>query len=108
MKSNLRKALALLLTLMMVLTSLPTSALAEAVADLANNRVTDVSEGKQLFGEDFVSPQSIAVDVDENKYITYKFVVEGVEQTDDEQIVKNGDTLYEPASPEKDGHKFVG
>ena len=45
MKSNLRKALALLLTLIMVMTSLPTSALAEMVTDLAKS-VTDVSEGK--------------------------------------------------------------
>lgn len=106
MKSNLRKALALLLTLIMVMTSLPTSALAEMVTDLAKS-VTDVSEGKQLFGDAFVSPLSI-VDDETNKYITYKFFVEGVEQTDDKQIVKNGDTLYEPASPEKEGYKFVG
>ena len=106
MKSNLRKALALLLTLIMVMTSLPTSALAEMVTDLAKS-VTDVSEGKQLFGDAFVSPLSI-VDDDTNKYYTYKFVVDDVEQTGDRQIVKNGDTLYEPASPEKEGHKFVG
>lgn len=106
MKSNLRKALALLLTLIMVMTSLPTSALAEMVTDLAKS-VTDVSEGKQLFGDAFVSPLSI-VDDDTTKYITYKFVVEGMVQTGDEQIVKNGDTLYEPASPEKDGYMFTG
>lgn len=105
MKSNLRKALALLLTLIMVMTSLPTSALAEMVTDLAKS-VTDVSEGKQLFGDAFVSPLSI-VDDDTNKYITYTFRNEKGEEVD-KQIVKNGDTLYEPASPEKKGHKFVG
>ena len=104
MKSNLRKALALLLTLIMVMTSLPTSALAEMVTDLAKS-VTDVSEGKQLFGDAFVSPLSI-VDDETNKYTTYTFLNEGKEV--DKQIVKNGDTLYEPASPEQEGHKFVG
>lgn len=105
MKSNLRKALALLLTLIMVMTSLPTSALAEMVTDLAKS-VTDVSEGKQLFGDAFVSPLSI-VDDDTNNYTTYTFRNEKDEEVD-KQIVKNGDTLYEPASPEKKGHKFVG
>lgn len=105
MKSNLRKALALLLTLIMVMTSLPTSALAEMVTDLAKS-VTDVSEGKQLFGDAFVSPLSI-VDDDTNYYTTYTFLNEKDEEVD-KQIVKNGDTLYEPASPEKGGHKFVG
>ena len=104
MKSNLRKALALLLTLIMVMTSLPTSALAEMVTDLAKS-VTDVSEGKQLFGDAFVSPLSI-VDEDTN-FITYTFENEDGTKID-EQIVKNGDTLYAPASPEKEGHKFVG
>ena len=105
MKSNLRKALALLLTLIMVMTSLPTSALAEMVTDLAKS-VTDVSEGKQLFGDAFVSPLSI-VDDDKNNYTTYTFRNEKGEEVD-KQIVKNGDTLYEPASPEKEGYKFVG
>lgn len=104
MKSNLRKALALLLTLIMVMTSLPTSALAEMVTDLAKS-VTDVSEGKQLFGDAFVSPLSI-VDDDKNNYTTYTFRNEGKEV--DKQIVKNGDTLYEPASPEKKGYMFTG
>ena len=105
MKSNLRKALALLLTLIMVMTSLPTSALAEMVTDLAKS-VTDVSEGKQLFGDAFVSPLSI-VDDNTNNYTTYTFLNEKREEVD-KQIVKNGDTLYEPASPEKKGYKFVG
>lgn len=105
MKSNLRKALALLLTLIMVMTSLPTSALAEMVTDLAKS-VTDVSEGKQLFGDAFVSPLSI-VDDETNKYITYTFQNEKAEEVD-RQIVKNGDTLYEPASPEKKGYMFTG
>ena len=109
MKSNLRKALALLLTLIMVMTSLPTSALAEMVTDLAES-VTDVSEGKQLFGDAFVSPQSIVVDDDtnKNKYITYTFKDEAGNEIDEQQIVKNGDTLYEPASPERDGYVFKG
>lgn len=104
MKSNLRKALALLLTLIMVMTSLPTSALAEMVTDLAKS-VTDVSEGKQLFGDAFVSPLSI-VDDNTNNYTTYTFRNE--EKEVDKQIVKNGDTLYEPASPEKKGYMFTG
>ena len=104
MKSNLRKALALLLTLIMVMTSLPTSALAEMVTDLAKS-VTDVSEGKQLFGDAFVSPLSI-VDDNTNNYTTYTFRNEGKEV--DKQIVKNGDTLYEPVAPEKNGYMFTG
>ena len=77
------------------------------VTDLAKS-VTDVSEGKQLFGDAFVSPLSIVDADDTTKYITYKFVVEGEVQTGDEQIVKNDDTLYEPASPEKEGYMFTG
>ena len=36
----------------------------------------------------------------------YVFVVDGTEV--DRQWVKNGDTVYAPASPEKEGYKFIG
>ena len=43
---------------------------------------------------------------DTDKYLTYVFRVDGAEVS--RQIVKKGDTLYEPNSPVKDGYKFTG
>ena len=43
---------------------------------------------------------------DTDKYLTYVFRVDGEEVS--RQIVKKGDTLYQPDSPVKDGYKFTG
>lgn len=43
---------------------------------------------------------------DTDKYLTYVFRVDGAEVS--RQIVKKGDTLYQPDSPVKDGYKFTG
>ena len=43
---------------------------------------------------------------DTDKYLTYVFRVDGEEVS--RQIVKKGDTLYQPVSPVKDGYKFTG
>ena len=43
---------------------------------------------------------------DTDKYLTYVFRVDGAEVS--RQIVKKGDTLYQPVSPAKDGYKFTG
>ena len=43
---------------------------------------------------------------DTDKYLTYVFRVDGAEVS--RQIVKKGDTLYQPVSPVKDGYKFTG
>ena len=43
---------------------------------------------------------------DTDKYLTYVFRVDGAEVS--RQIVKKGDTLYQPVSPVKDGYKFAG
>ena len=43
---------------------------------------------------------------DTEKYLTYTFTVDGAVVS--QQIVTDGDTLHRPASPEKDGYKFIG
>ena len=43
---------------------------------------------------------------DTDKYLTYVFRIDGEEVS--RQIVKKGDTLYQPVSPVKDGYKFTG
>ena len=43
---------------------------------------------------------------DTGNYLTYVFRVDGEEVS--RQIVKKGDTLYQPNSPVKDGYKFTG
>ena len=89
MKSNLRKALALLLTLMMVLTSLPTSALAEMFAE--------ASQSIQPFAG--AKLRSVIKPDDEDVYVTFTFKNEG--NVVDTQIINrtNGETLKEPATP---------
>ena len=44
---------------------------------------------------------------DVDKYLTYEFYVDGA-LYGKQQIVKNGNTLLEPATPEKEGHRFTG
>ena len=90
MKSNLRKALALLLTLMMVLTSLPTSALAEMFAE--------ASQSIQPFAG--AKLRSVIKPDDENIYVTFVFKNGATEV--DRQIVNQtkGESLVQPATPE--------
>jgi len=52
-----------------------------------------------------VPAKVIRPDVD--KYLTYEFYVDGA-LYGKQQIVKNGNTLLEPATPEKEGHRFTG
>ena len=56
-------------------------------------------------GETNVVPMRV-VRPDTDKYLTYVFRVDGAEVS--RQIVKKGDTLYQPDSPVKDGYKFTG
>ena len=56
-------------------------------------------------GETNVVPMRV-VRPDTDKYLTYVFRVDGAEVS--RQIVKKGDTLYQPVSPVKDGYKFTG
>ena len=63
MKSNLRKALALLLTLIMVMTSLPTSALAEMFAEASQS--IQPCAGAKL--------RSVIKPDDEDVYVTFTF-----------------------------------
>ena len=56
-------------------------------------------------GETNVVPMRV-VRPDTDKYLTYVFRVDGAEVS--RQIVKKGDTLYQPNSPVKDGYKFTG
>lgn len=99
MKSNLRKALALLLTLIMVMTSLPTSALAEMFAE--------ASQSIQPFAG--AKLRSVIKPDDEDVYVTFTFKNEG--NVVDTQIINrtNGETLKEPATPAvPEGKRFDG
>lgn len=99
MKSNLRKALALLLTLIMVMTSLPTSALAEMFAE--------ASQSIQPFAG--AKLRSVIKPDDEDVYVTFTFKNEGT--VVDTQIINraNGETLKEPATPSvPEGKRFDG
>ncbi len=99
MKSNLRKALALLLTLIMVMTSLPTSALAEMFAE--------ASQSIQPFAG--AKLRSVIKPDDENIYVTFVFKNGATEV--DRQIVNQtkGESLVQPATPETlAGKRFDG
>lgn len=99
MKSNLRKALALLLTLIMVMTSLPTSALAEMFAE--------ASQSIQPFAG--AKLRSVIKPDDENAYVTFTF--KNGENVVDTQIINRakGETLKEPATPSvPEGKRFDG
>lgn len=88
MKGSLRRALALLVAIMMVSTCMPLTALAEII---------EASGSVQPFR---------VIQPDQGVYVTFEFY-NGDEKVDT-QIVTNGDTLYAPASPEKEGYKFTG
>ena len=91
MKGILRRALAMLMATLMVLSSMPLTAIAEIV-EISSS----VQPGRALLG---------IVD-DTHSYLTYTFKI-GDEEIGT-QIVKTGDVLYAPASPEKEGYKFLG
>ena len=88
MKGSLRRALALLVAIMMVSTCMPLTALAEII---------EASGSVQPFR---------VIQPDQGVYVTFEFY-NGDEKVDT-QIVTNGDTLYAPASPTREGYKFVG
>ena len=88
MKGSLRKAIALIMTFMMVWSCLPVNVMAEII---------EASGSIQPFA---------VIQPDLGVYVTFEFYNEG--EKVDTQIVTNGETLYAPTSPAKDGYKFVG
>lgn len=96
--NKFRKLIALLLTVIMFVGVLPMNALAAVIV------ATDTSESKQI------SVRAIKPDP-ETPPVYYKtFVFHNGNAVVDEQIVKDGDTLYAPANPNpvEDGKKFIG
>ena len=72
----------------------------------AEEPAKDEEPGKdEESGKTNVVPMRV-VRPDTDKYLTYVFRVDGAEVS--RQIVKKGDTLYQPVSPVKDGYKFTG
>ncbi len=103
MNNRLRKALAFLLTLVMITSSTPVQVLAQVNKVYTSSPVSvmsivDPSES----GDDQVEP------ADADHYITYQFMVNGDEV--DKQIIKSGEgTLVQPATPEvPTGKRFEG
>ena len=102
MKNMLRRNLALLLAVVMILSCAPLDGMAAVIGasqlfdQFADQLATDYSGGASIAR--IVQPPA-AVD-------TYVFKVD--EETIATQKVKKGDVLYEPAAPSKDGHKFIG
>ena len=102
MKNMLRRNLALLLAVVMILSCAPLDGMAAVIGasqlfdQFADQLTTDYSGGASIAR--IVQPPA-AVD-------TYVFKVD--EETIATQKVKKGDVLYEPAAPSKDGYKFTG
>lgn len=80
------------------------SAAEEPVKDEESGKDEEPAEGEEG-GKTNVVPMRV-VRPDTDKYLTYIFRVDGAEVS--RQIVKKGDTLYQPNSPVKDGYKFTG
>ncbi len=103
MKNMLRRNLALLLAVVMILSCAPLDGMAAVIGasqlfdQFADQLATDYSGGASIAS--IVQPPA-AVD-------TYVFKVDD-EPPISTQKVKKGDVLYEPAAPSKDGHKFTG
>ncbi|MDO4388523.1 MAG: InlB B-repeat-containing protein, partial [Eubacteriales bacterium] len=91
MKLNFRRFVAILLVAMMTLTALPTAGIAEVMQDVSRESG---------------SIRMLMVEPDAETYYTYKFYDEDGTTLIASQIVKNGDTLLEPAAPAKDNRKF--
>ena len=80
------------------------SAAEEPVKNEEPGKDEEPAEGEEG-GKTNVVPMRV-VRPDTDKYLTYVFRVDGAEVS--RQIVKKGDTLYQPVSPVKDGYKFTG
>ena len=91
MKLNFRRFVAILLVAMMTLTALPTAGIAEVMQDVSRESG---------------SIRMLMVEPDDETYYTYEFYDEDGTTLIASQIVKNGDTLLEPAAPAKDNRKF--
>lgn len=76
----------------------------ESAKDEESGKDEEPAEGEEG-GKTNVVPMRV-VRPDTDKYLTYVFRVDGAEVS--RQIVKKGDTLYQPVSPVKDGYKFTG
>ena len=76
----------------------------ESAKDEEPGKDEEPAEGEEG-GKTNVVPMRV-VRPDTDKYLTYVFRVDGAEVS--RQIVKKGDTLYQPVSPVKDGYKFTG
>ena len=76
----------------------------EPAKDEEPGKDEEPAEGEEG-GKTNVVPMRV-VRPDTDKYLTYVFRVDGEEVS--RQIVKKGDTLYQPVSPVKDGYKFTG
>ena len=76
----------------------------ESAKDEEPGKDEEPAEGEEG-GKTNVVPMRV-VRPDTDKYLTYVFRVDGEEVS--RQIVKKGDTLYQPVSPVKDGYKFTG
>lgn len=120
MRNALSKVTAWVLTFMMLFTALPVNIIAEGVQPqgIVEERSVDVpapqqneeevspasapSEQESIKEQTPVEPQSVIPD--DAFYRTYVFMAE--EQEVARQIVKNGDTLLQPAAPAKEGYRF--
>ena len=91
MKLNFRRFVAILLAAMMTLTALPTAGIAEVMQDVSRESG---------------SIRTLMVEPDDETYYTYEFYDEDGTTRIASQIVKNGDTLLEPAAPAKANKKF--
>ena len=99
MKKSWQRLGSAFLAFLMVFTMLPASVLADS------GTVADRSEIPAASGTSAVR-SVINPGTDSSSYQTYRFYVEGA--LVDTQVVKTGDTLYAPATPAKEGHKFLG
>ena len=93
MKARLRQYTAIMLAVLMIVTSLPTAALADEVT------VSGEHQDTQTFSLRSVRP--------------YDFTLHAIFQNEAgdtvaQQYVRNGETLIPPASPSKEGHRFTG
>ena len=91
MKLNFRRFVAILLVAMMTLTALPTAGIAEVMQDVSRESG---------------SIRMLMVEPDNKTYYTYEFYEEDSTTPFASQIVKNDDTLLEPAAPAKANKKF--
>ena len=76
----------------------------EPAKDEEPGKDEEPAEGEEGSETNVVPMRVVRPDTD--KYLTYVFRIDGEEVS--RQIVKKGDTLYQPVSPVKDGYKFTG